>query len=57
MQDTLGGADLFGHNNGIGNLAILGHDFADEDRMRIPYPRTDEGIGKREAHTLRAPSQ
>lgn len=53
MQGTLGETNLFGHHSGIGDLAILRHDLADEDRMRIPYPRANEGVGKREAHTLR----
>ena len=54
MQGVLGEADLFGDNSGIWDLAILQHNLADEDRMRVPYPRTNEGVGKREAHTLRA---
>ena len=57
MQGTLGEADLFGYHNGIGDLAILRHDLADDNRMCIPYPRANEGIGKREAHALHALNQ
>ena len=57
VQGTLGKADVFGHNSGIGDLAIFRHDLTDEDRMYIPYPGANKGVGKREAHALHAFSQ
>jgi len=57
MQRILGEADLFCGPTGIGDLAILRHDLGDEDEVCLPYPGTDEGVGKCKAHTLHAFSQ